>query len=300
MKRFQHILCVLTLRDTDTAVLGWTAVIARLAGAGRVTCLHVWSPPEIPAELIGQYSWSHEPEQFWREGRIGAAVDRHLELPSAVQRKVEVRRGNTLGAVLDLLDNDPADIVIVGRDVEDGSLPEKLARKAPCSVMSIPAGSPVRCEKLVCAVDFSQFSAGALEVAAAFAHAAGAALTLFHAQQLARGPHRALVRHEQLVADARAHAVQELSALARPLEQRKINTGIVVAEAGLPACAVTDMVREGDFDAVVIGCRGRHAIYASLLGSTAETILRSCGRPVIAVKAKGSGRSLLEHMRAMG
>lgn len=300
MKRFQHILCVLTLRETDTAVLGWTSVIARLAGASRVTCLHVWSPPEIPAELIGQYSWSHEPEQVWREGQIGAAIGRHLELPTAVQRKVEVRRGNTLGAVLDLLDTEPADIVIVGRDIEDGSLPEKLARKAPCSVMTIPAGSPVRCGKLVCAVDFSQFSAGALDVAAAFAHTAGASLTLFHAQQLALAPQRAFVRREQLIADARAHAVQALTALARPLVQRKVDAGIVVAEAALPACAVTEMVREGDFDAVVIGCRGRHAIYASLLGSTAETILRSCVRPVIAVKAKGSGRSLLEHMRAMG
>jgi nucleotide-binding universal stress UspA family protein len=205
-----------------------------------------------------------------------------------------------LGAVLDRLDTDPADIVIVGRDVEDGSLPEKLARKAPCSVMAIPAGSPVRCEKLLCAVDFSQFSAGALDVAAAFAQAAGAALTLFYAHQLALGHHRALVPRERLLADARDHFLQELTGLARPLAQRKVDAGVVVAEAALPASAVTNLAREGDFDLIVIGCRGRHAIYASLLGSTAETILRSCERPVIAVKAKGSGRSLLEHMRATG
>ena len=56
-------------------------------------------------------------------------------------------------------------------------------------------------------------------------------------------------------------------------------------------------MNEENHDLVTIGCRGHDAIYATLLGSTAEEILRTCPVPVVAVKKKASTKSFLAALR---
>lgn len=298
MKRFQRIAAVLTLRDQgDTAVLGWASLLARLAGSAEVICVHCWHPVDIPAEIRQRYPWLLEPEVQSLRERLDQLRKQHLSVDAGVRNPIELRQGSTLGEVLDLVEQRQVDLVVVGRNPDDHALAEKLARKAPCSVLAVPEGAPVRCTRVLGAVDFSPFSAGAVEVAAALTRAAQASLTLFHAYRLAWGHRRAVVHPEALGSDMRGHFLRELTGLSRSFADENLVVNVMVTEAALPAGAIADYVGAGNFDVVAIGCRGHHAIYATLLGSTAEAILRDCPRPVLAVKPKGSGVSLLEAMR---
>lgn len=300
MQRFQRLLTALTLNDDDATVLAWTSLVARLSGARHLTCLHSWDPVEIPAALRQRYPWLLDPgEQELRE-RMTAGVAQHLTAPAGLAPTLHLRRGARLGEILRLAEEEQSDLIVVARGPGDAALAEKLARKAPCSVLAVPAGAPARCERVVGAVDFSPFSAGATEVAAAFARAAGGSLTLLHAYRCAWGHHRAAVPREELAADLRAHFLQELTLLSRHHAALGLEVGAMVTESALPARAIAEHAAHAGSDLVAIGCRGHHAIYATLLGSTAEAILRECPCPVIAVKPKGSGASLLQLMRSTG
>jgi coenzyme F420-reducing hydrogenase alpha subunit len=59
----------------------------------------------------------------------------------------------------------------VGKSESNGPFVEKLARKAPCSVMVVPSGRSVANRHILVTPDFSEHSARAMEVVAAFARA---------------------------------------------------------------------------------------------------------------------------------
>jgi nucleotide-binding universal stress UspA family protein len=70
------------------------------------------------------------------------------------------------------------------------------------------------------------------------------------------------------------------------LAERGVSPGVRAAEAAPPSASLARAVTAEEPDLVVIGCRGYDAIYATLLGSTAEAVLRDCPAPVLAVKAR--------------
>lgn len=76
--------------------------------------------------------------------------------------------------ILDLVRRNEIDLVLVGKTAghqNSGFLPEKLARKAPCSVLVVPEGTPATISNLLVAAEFSDDSADAMEAAIAIARA---------------------------------------------------------------------------------------------------------------------------------
>jgi len=53
---------------------------------------------------------------------------------------------------------------------------------------------------------------------------------------------------------------------------------------GRPAPAIVEYAREVDADAVAVGTRGRHGENRFLIGSVAESVVRSCPMPVLTVR----------------
>ncbi len=297
MKRFAHIVTHLSLQDSDASVLAWTSIVARLAGSRRVTLLHPWHPLEIPAELKERYPWLLQPGIEISRERLDQLCSLHLDLDPAVHVDRLVLEGSPLALHLQILADTDADLVICGRTKEDWSLVEKLARKAPCSLLSVPADAPARFERVLVAVDHSQFSEGAVDVARAFALAGGAGLTLFHAFEVPYGHERALITRETFVEGLRTYNETRMAKLAEEVRARGIEPEIHLRESALPPAAIAAAVNAENHDLVVIGCRGRDAIYATLLGSTAEAILRECPAAVVAVKPKGPSSGIPQAMR---
>jgi nucleotide-binding universal stress UspA family protein len=84
----------------------------------------------------------------------------------------------------------PADLVVMGthgvsgfRHLVLGSITEKVLRTAPCPVLTVPPRTQTTASqftRVVCAVDFSECSLAAVNLAASVAAVSGAALTLLH------------------------------------------------------------------------------------------------------------------------
>lgn len=297
MHRFQHILTNLSLKDEDSGVLNWTGAVAQLAESGKITTLHSWNPVDIPTELKQRYPWLLEPGKEVSSERMQALVDAHLRAPSVTQAEQIIREGSPLGEALTIAESGEVDLVVCSRSEQDIYLSEKLARKAPCSVLSVPEGASPEFKRVLVPVDFSSHSNEALDVAIAFASAAGAELTLMHAFTIPWGEAKAKTARPEIVSEFKELHEARLRKLVSTLDLRGVEVSFHVTEAASAPEAINAAVSAGDHDLVVIGCRGRHAIYATLLGSTAEAILHGCPVPVVAVKSKSTARSVLAALR---
>jgi nucleotide-binding universal stress UspA family protein len=300
MKRFQHLYAFLDLRDDDQSLLRWVEKMAHMAAPSRVTLLHCWNALSIPAPVRQQYPWLLEPGEATLRARAEELVARHLrQLPPGTALEIVIKQGNTLATLLDELSRQQADLVVVKRDTGDFSLAEKLARKAPCSVLGIPTTALVKCEHILVPTDFSEYSRQALEIGCAFASASQARLSLLHAYEVPYGRQRAHCSDEQLAHDVKHYLAGEMDREAMWAAERGLPPTTHLVESALPAGAIARTAEQQGCDFVVIGCRGHGAVYATLLGSTAESILQRTPVPVLAVKAKGSGLSLLAQLRQL-
>lgn len=139
---------------------------------------------------------------------------------------------------------------------------------------------------LLVAVDGSDHGLQAARVAARLARALSARLTLltvYHAPSPALG--------EPNYSTALTHALDE----ARQTVDRAVQ---VVREAGgpdpetewlagAPADTIVAAARDGGYDLIVMGTRGRGRLEAALLGSVSSAVAAHAGRPVVIVGDAG-------------
>jgi nucleotide-binding universal stress UspA family protein len=135
------------------------------------------------------------------------------------------------------------------------------------------AMAELRWSKVLCPVDFSDESRAALRAAADLSRRMGAALTLFHAES-AESELRAAAAPGGLLADWRREA-----------ERLGVARVTAASAPGQPATAIVEAATGGGFDLIVMGTHGRTGRRGALLGSVAESVVRSSRVPVLTVHA---------------
>jgi nucleotide-binding universal stress UspA family protein len=196
-----------------------------------------------------------------------------------------------------------ADLIVIGSHGRTGferlllgSVTERLVRKSPCPIMVVPAHAPDAQgpglthggqPSIVCAVDFSDASLGALEYAISLAEEADARLTLLHSIEVPPE----LLEHIPVPAD---FDVDQCRAAAEAACLRRLRE--LVPPSVRNYCEVTTAVREGAAyreilrlcadqaaDLVVMGVHGRGAVDLMLFGSNTARVIRAATCPVLIV-----------------
>jgi len=177
-----------------------------------------------------------------------------------------------------------------------GSVTEKVVRKSPCPVMVVPpraqdaagaglihGGRP----RILCAVDFSDASLGALEYAMSLAEEADADLSLLHSIEVPPE----LLEHIPVPADfdvdrchaaARAASLQRLRELIPPAVRTYCHVETVAAE-GAAYRQILRLSAEQKTDLIVMGVHGRGAVDLLVFGSNTARVIRAATCPVLIV-----------------
>jgi nucleotide-binding universal stress UspA family protein len=189
------------------------------------------------------------------------------------------------GALIADATND--DLIVVGASAHRGagafwlgSVPRAVVRGAVCPVVVVRgAASRGRPDRIVVGVDASDGSDDALLWACDEADLHQVPLVVVHAWE-----------YPYVSVNLRTRNMRELTridaarVLERNVEQARERCGSDVADRlaeGSPGGALLDTARDGDL--IVIGSRGRSAFTASLLGSTANSLLDEAAVPVVVV-----------------
>jgi nucleotide-binding universal stress UspA family protein len=291
MSDIRRILCPVDFSEFSRHALDQALAIARWYD-GSVTALHVVSVVPMTDPLMAP-SVIFTPEDLdqCRDELVTFVQNEAGTVP--VDAKV-VQDLNAQAGILAEAEAMPADLIVMGTHGRSGferlilgSVTERVLRKAPCAVLTVPRAAPdvvparrVGFDQILCAVDFSPSSVKALEYAASLAREAGATLTIMHvlepvpAYEPVMDARDAIMELAQKEARARMHAMAPLD-----VEVRE------AVKSGKPYRAILQQAADDKSDLIVIGAHGGVAGLVAF-GSTTNHVVREATCPVLTLRAQ--------------
>ena len=295
MHRFKDVTVAVGLDGRDRTLVEYAELVAFMAHSDRVRFVHVRPTASSLTALYPEFAALPNEVDPEIRRQLEALAAEEFHGPTNTHVEAEVVEGNPLAELLRTTRDAAVDLLVVGKDREGGTLAEKLARKAPCSVLIVPEEVPAQVERVLVPVDFSDHAADAVDVAVAFAEAA--ALTEIHVLHVYGVP-TAYLKMGKTRAEVQGaihdHVARQLDAFVSTLDLHGLTAVRHVVDDDDVHRGIHDQIGSIDADMVVIGTRGRTATAAVLLGSVAEQTVRTSDVPVVAVKRKGATVSLID------
>jgi len=299
---FQQILCPVDFSEGSRRAIPYAIALARLHRS-ILSVLHVQPQPFVMPALP---PLAQGEANLTESRRLATEVAALFESATQSGIKVEVliECGQPAQQILSRAATLPADVLVLGTNgaapfehLMLGSVAEKVLRKATCPVLTVPPHAEVAhgsaFKKIICAVDFSEWSLAALEEACALAEESTGDVTAVHVIEWPwhepAVPHLEGVPPEQAAALLEYRRFQESMAKAR-LEAAK-------AEVGRGRCRIDTRVSHGKpyaellcavererADLVVMGVHGRSALDVFFFGSTTHQVVRRAPCPVLTLR----------------
>ena len=296
---FNHILCPIDFSDASAHAIDHAVAIARWYD-GRITAVHVldrwfgYEPPILFAEPGGLKALPATREA------VALMLDSCLQPAARAQVSYDTRieQGATADCLLECARGISADLIVIGTHGRSGferfllgSVTEKVLRKANCPVLTVPPRAATTSflpfAHVLCAIDFSEPSLQALQVALSISKESDAQLTALHVIDwrdddmfLAETINAPDVRLR-----SEARALQRLDALI-PDDARMWCRPSVKVSVGAAYRQIVSEAADMSADLIVIGVRGRNALDLALLGSTTNQVVRRASCPVLTIREK--------------
>ena len=172
-----------------------------------------------------------------------------------------------------------------------GSVAERVVRTSKLPVLTVRGNADIELPEvpqILVPHDFSEASANALQSAKAWAEGLGAEITLLHVVEPVVYPEFYSV---DVLSDDLMERLVERSESALERAADELLGGIkarVKVEVGRAANTIVDFADPEHCDLVVMATRGLSGLEHVLLGSVAESVLRRCRVPLLAVPASQS------------
>ncbi len=292
MSKMNSVLVAVDFSEGSRAALDCATQLARGLGA-RVLALHV-APPYISYEQLPAFPplapIDPEPQRKVRAELQQFVAASAVEGPRA---ETFIRDGDPADEILAHAAETAVDLVVLGahgrRGFERwmlGSVTERVARRASCSVLGVPAGPAAGLlGRVLCALDLSASSGATLEQAAGVALALGTSLTVLY---VADGSHwyepgpLSGVDVEAMREAVAKSARQRLDALIARHVPKGTSAEVQVA-FGSATREVERVAGEGA-GMVVLGASSSSGVDRFFFGSTAQHVLRAGVAPVLLVR----------------
>ena len=312
----RHVLCPVDFSDFSRRALDYAIAIARWYTC-RLTVLYVH---HVPAPSIAEFAGlatgpiegsvlsSADSEQL-REQMRGLTPTKVVE---NIPVEFSVAEGDVGTEIL--AEADSIDMIVMGTHGRSGfdrlvigSVTEKVVRRSPCSVMTIPYGSPgtisaipVLFHHILAPVDFSDASLRALTYALSLAQEADAHLTLLHVTHIPRE----LAKWADEDPEGRAY-VDTWKAYARIQVRPLVSDDARVychvderVEAGEAHREILRVAAEQPSGLIVAGAHGAGVVKRLFLGATTQHLVREATCPVLIVRAASDAHTSHDRTRS--
>lgn len=303
MPTFHRVLCPVDLSEASAHAVRYAHRLARVEAADLLV-QHVQLPLFVAAPGLPEVA-----EALTAADTDALTADTRAFLQRAGLAEpspaVVIDSGRPADEILARAVRERADLIVMGthgasgiRHLMLGSVTEKVLRRAGCPVLTVPPGvadaaQDVPFRRILCAVDFSEWSMAALGLAATLGQATQASLLAVHAiewpwpeppapdfDELPAQQAQALKEYRRYLTD-RAHARLQ-AALAEAGGERG-DLGVEVVH-GKPHTELVRLAAERHADLIVLGVHGRSALDLTVFGSTTNQVVRHASCPVLTVR----------------
>jgi nucleotide-binding universal stress UspA family protein len=299
---FKRILCPVDFSEASRHAIDQASTIARWYGAA-VTAQHVCNPALGPFTGLPDSSRLPDREMLRLGGEVAACFETAIRAGVQVDAVVDV--GQPDGCILDRARTWPADLIVMGthgaggfEHLVLGSVAEKVLRRAACAVLTVPPhANRTSClpfKRVLCAVDFSEWSLRALEFARSLARESGAAMTALTVIEWPwpepPPPDFAELPPEQASALCEYRRYVETGAMRRltTLADESASAGVALdvrVDHGKPHVEILRRAADIGADLIVMGVHGRKQIDLEIFGSTTNQVVRRATCPVLTLRS---------------
>ena len=300
MYRYKKLMIVLSIDESDAPLIKYAGLVSRMAKSNEICFIHVSKSFDIPEEIKKVYPEISFPVDEAARKQMKESVKKHFNGYDKSILKYEAVEGPELKNLVTYAKDYDADLMIVGHCMNMTAscsfLSERLARRAPCSVLMIPPIVRPKLRRLVVATDFSDNALNALDVGSAFGKAAEIdSIDVINTYRVPEGYYKTGKTHEEFAAVMRKNAEERLEKMTSSVDLQGLKVNPEFRLKNDVVKGIQEFADELDADLVVVGARGRSGeIAAILLGSVTEGLIRNLTRPLIAVKKKGDGLNIID------
>src|ERR1051326_311437 len=278
--------------DDSRHALEHAVAIARWYSA-RIIALHALSPSNVDVPVLA--GGDHVSAADTCRGSLGADLK---SAATGLETFREVVESSAVPAIVTYAAQNDVDLIVIGTHGAGGfehlilgSVTEKVLRKAPCPVLTVPprarATSSLPFKQIVCPTDFSRSSFAAMKMAFEFAQEGAAHLTLAHIledpdENELFVPRAYDIHHHR---EARVKQVREHLEALVPQSVRDWTTTSYVVGTGKAYQEILRIADEERADLIVMGLQGRTPFDLMLFGSTTNQVVRRATCPVLTTRA---------------
>jgi nucleotide-binding universal stress UspA family protein len=285
------VLCPVDRSEISRRAFGYGMAIARRYRA-TLNVLEVidWSLPPIAGDTSPFLEMPPELQASALEAlqRLAAPARE-----AGIVTEIAVASGSVTRQILDRAVTVGAGIIVVGTHGRSGfermtlgSVAERLVRKAPCPVLTVPPGSaelpPDLFRTIVCSTDFSDPSLAAVRTARSLAGDLSARCVLVHVVHWPFSGEDTAPGATELRLRLESEAEELLARAADDTTDAGADVGIEVL-TGIPRDEILAAANRHAADLVVMGVSGRGAVERGLLGSTTRGVIGRAPCPVLTV-----------------
>jgi nucleotide-binding universal stress UspA family protein len=256
MQRYKKLLVALNLEETDESLIRYAARIGRMAGSEEVHFYYISDELDLPRMLCSAV----EGDRSCRTviDRMQGSVEAHFEGGAEMKTIFDASEGDRLADILAYTKEKDIDLVLVEKICGGSKMPERLARKAPCSVLLVTPGTQASFEKIFAALDFSEQSKQSLETALAFARASGMnKVTCVHVYSVPLGYAKTGHSYEKFSEIMEDNARGEYERFMESLDTRGIETEFVLQHDKRPVDGIARIVHDAGANLLVVRPRAK-------------------------------------------
>lgn len=273
------------LAPTDLSPSGVPALrYARfLAERFKAELTIMYSDPIVyPVEVVGQRIYVTPQPEF--ESRLRDEIVRHVaSIMGAKPYEIRITTGQPVPAILESAKECSADLIVVGthqhgglQRVLLGSTSDGVLYGSQCPVLTVaggdsPSEKPATVRKILCPVNFTDVARDSMLAAARLAHVLSAKLVIVH------------VIEPGEVTDAEADGRIRRWVAAELGDDGEYRELVL---RGAAAERVLDCAEDIGADLIVVGAQHRFFRNATVIGGTAERLIRFASCPVLVVPRK--------------
>ncbi len=290
----------------DRILIKYVSFLADVLKPDKIYFIHIHKELDVPEEIKGNFPELRKPIDERLEEEIRQTVTDNFAKAGDFDIDFRIDDGDPFKEILNWSHNKNIDLLLVGRKRElrgGGILPQKLARKVPCSVLFVPERPSNKLEDLLVATDFSDTSKLALEMAVNISsHNENNSVHCYHTYQLPTGYYSTGKTAEEFALIMKENCGDRYNKFINDLPDNRAHLSPIFEwdKDGEPSTLINKIAHKKNADLIVIGARGRTSLTSFLLGSITEALIgKDDDIPLLVVKEKDKSLNFLDLMKTI-
>ncbi len=297
MYEFKNILVALNHNDLDIQLTKSASFLSKISKSENVYFINIVKDLNIPDSIKKEFPDMLANAVNERKKEIEAVVKKFFT-PSSVNIHIEIKTGVPVKAIMKYSSEKNIDLILTGRlnnEKGGGTLVNRLARRAGCSLLIIPNKYKRRVNRILVPIDYSSHSKEALLQAIDLAkkNLPDIKLIVQNVYQVPNGFHSTGKTFDEFAQIMKENSQKSYRNFMRDVDTKNIDTQpLYTLDKG------EDVIKEIykaaldiDADSIMIGAKGRSATTALFIGSSAEKLIQIDSEIPIMIVRPSSGKT---------